>query len=80
MCVYVYMYVYIYIYIHTHIHTYIHTYTHTHKYTAHITVPVGRWKVFLFVQKKRETRVTAILIIIDARYHDFNSFPVVNWY
>ncbi len=23
---------------------------------------------------------TAILIIIDARYHDFNGFPVVNWY
>ncbi len=25
-------------------------------------------------------RDTAILIIIDACYHDFNSFPVVNWY
>ena len=25
-------------------------------------------------------KLTAILIIIDARYHDFNSFPVVNWY
>ncbi len=23
---------------------------------------------------------TANLIIIDARYHDFNDFPVVNWY
>ncbi len=23
---------------------------------------------------------TAILIIIDARFHDFNGFPVVNWY
>ncbi len=23
---------------------------------------------------------TAILIIIDARYHDFNGFPAVNWY
>jgi hypothetical protein len=23
---------------------------------------------------------TAILIIIDARYHDYNGFPVVNWY
>ncbi len=24
--------------------------------------------------------ITAILITIDARCHDFNGFPVVNWY
>ncbi len=24
--------------------------------------------------------ITAILIITDARYHDFNGLPVVNWY
>jgi hypothetical protein len=24
--------------------------------------------------------ITANLIIIDARYRDFNGFPVVNWY
>ncbi len=23
---------------------------------------------------------TAILIMIDVRYHDFNGFPAVNWY
>ncbi len=26
------------------------------------------------------TYITAILIIIDSRYHDFNGFPVANWY
>ncbi len=24
--------------------------------------------------------LTAILIIIDVRYHDFNGFPEANWY
>ena len=31
-------------------------------------------------ENKKNTNTTAILVIIDARYHDFNGFPVVNWY
>ncbi len=37
--------------------------------------------VYEFVGKNTSiSRLTAFLIIIVARYHDFNGFPVVNWY
>ncbi len=29
---------------------------------------------------RQQILTTAILIIIDVRYHDFNGFPAVKWY
>jgi hypothetical protein len=46
---------------------------------AHMKKKVYTMQMTCMSRAARE-RTTANLIIIDARYHDFNGFPVVNWY